>query len=81
MSDKEKTNFWKAAATTPNVVELEALVVNTMVTSRVEREEAKVGGEYLPLSVYATRSCWVQHIPARVYPGPARFICIQRLIR
>ena len=81
MSDKEKTNFWQAAATTPNVVELEVLVVNTMVTSRVEREEAKVGGEYLPLSVYAKRSCWVQHIPARVYPEPARFVRIQRLIR
>ena len=81
MTEKEKVQFWQSAAQTPNIECLEALVVNTLVTSRIERDEAKVGGEYLPLSVYAKRSCWAQHLPTHVYPGPARFICIQRLIR
>eukprot|EP00969_Alexandrium_andersonii_P186776 8252302-Alexandrium_andersonii.AAC.1 len=53
IADAQK-QFWKDIADTPGA-QLEAVVVEKLSTIRKAWEEAKVGGEYLPLSVYAQR--------------------------
>ena len=61
--DAQQT-FWKDIQDTPGHL-LEAAVVQQLTTIRKEWEEAKEGGEYLPLSVYAQRGFDISAIAAR----------------
>ena len=64
MSEDEQKKFWDEIKDTPSP-QLEGVVVQKLSIVRREWEEAKEGGEYLPLSVYKQRGFDVDAITAR----------------
>jgi len=50
-----QTKFWKDVEGKSGGADLEKFVVDSITRERAEQEFSKHGGEYLPLSVYATR--------------------------
>ena len=55
LSPEVQTNFWREAKELAGKDHLEELFVQALTKSRIEQEISQVGGEYLPLSVYASR--------------------------
>ena len=64
MSEDEQKKFWDGIKDTPSP-QLEGVVVQKLSIVRREWEEAKEGGEYLPLSVYKQRGFDVDAITDR----------------
>ena len=61
MQQQERQQFYKALG--DNTTEdLSSLTVKTLVSIKVQSEEAKTGGEYLPVSVYEARGYHIQRI-------------------
>ena len=65
LSPEIQTNFWREAKELAGKVHLEELFVQALTKSRIEQEISQVGGEYLPLSVYASRGFNVGDIESK----------------
>ena len=61
-SAAEEVCFWQKARDIGKAKELETLVVDTLVSSRVEKRSTSIDGEYLPSSVWAVRGFNVDEI-------------------
>jgi DNA-directed RNA polymerase subunit RPC12/RpoP len=65
LSNEEKQDFWRKCATTSGAVALKGALVNAITHSQVNRVSAKLGGEYLPLSVYQQKGFDIKEIEAK----------------
>ena len=83
MSEDAQKKFWEGIKDTPKS-QLEGVVVQKLTMVRQEWEEAKEGGEYLPLSVYKTRGFDVDAITTHCqdkYEHPVLGTCYRVRIR
>ena len=60
-----QTRFYQQAKDKAGKQQLEELLIHTLTQVRIEQEETSVGGEYLPLSVYAARGFNVSDIESK----------------
>lgn len=65
LSDADQLSFWQEARDKKNGEQLKSLLIDTLVSKRVDKVTARVAGTYLPLTVYKTQGFDVDLISAK----------------
>jgi len=65
LSEADQLSFWNEARGKKNGEQLKSLLIDTLVTKRVDKVTARVAGTYLPLTVYKTQGFDVDLISSK----------------